>query len=146
MKQIKYIAILALATLLMGCANEYHSKFNDKWAFVAFEGNTFTVTDNKVSELKIPIYLSSETGLSSEVTVGVVAAETTAVADVHYVLTTKNFSFNATHNVDTVRIEILNIEDGFDSKVLKLDLVDISNTNLKTLTPREATITIREGK
>jgi hypothetical protein len=47
MKQIKYIAILVLGTLLMGCANEYHSKFSDKWAFVAFEGNTFAVTDNK---------------------------------------------------------------------------------------------------
>lgn len=154
MKLIKYIVIAVCAAMFVGCSDPYpHNRFSDDIAFVAFSKNdqrnySYTITENAANpEIKVPIYLSSESGLSATVTIGAVEEETTAISGRHYTIDETTFSFTKDHWIDTVRIRVIDNNDYEGDKVLMVKIQDIvSDSEIKTLAEDFITITIKDNE
>lgn len=105
MKKIILLLNIVVFSLLVACNPNEYATFNDKDAFVAFGGNSYSISEQG-GTLKIPVTLASVKGIQSTVTVK--AVDGTAKAGVDFNVKKGSLDFNADTRTAYVEIEIVN--------------------------------------
>lgn len=110
MKKILSLINVFAICLLVACNPNDHAKFNDKDAFAAFDGSSYSISERGGS-LKIPVTLASVKGLNATVTVK--GIDGTAKAGENYNITNSSLVFDATNRTAYVEVQIINKAEVF---------------------------------
>lgn len=128
MKKIFLLLNIFALSLLVACNPNEYATFNDKDAFVAFDGANYTVSENG-SSISIPVTLASLKGI--ETTVTVAGVDGTAAAGVNYNI--KNggkISFNKDTRTAYVEIEIIDLPGEYTGDLkFSLTFSDLGGVN-----------------
>ena len=147
MKRItKYIGLaLAVSAFAASCNKNAEPVFNDKDAFVAFNSQTLSVSEDYSKDgdnFKIPVTLASVKGI--ETTVKFEVTSLTAKAGVNFSLETSSgvLTFNAENR--TSYIEIKTLPDGIFTGDLQFRVEVFANEDVTTGSENICTVTIND--
>ncbi len=139
MKKIFLLLNVFALCLLAACNPNEYATFDDKDAFVAFDGASYSVKED-VGVVKVPVTLASVAGLEKNVTV--VAVDGTAKSGVDFNL--KNggvLSFNNQTRTAYVEIEVINRTGEYTGDLnLTLKFGDLGGVNAGTRSSVSVTI------
>ena len=139
MKKIFLLLNVFALCLLAACNPNEYATFDDKDAFVAFDGASYSVKED-VGVVKVPVTLASVAGLEKNVTV--VAVDGTAKSGVDFNL--KNggvLSFNNQTRTAYVEIEVINRAGEYTGDLnLTLKFGDLGGVNAGTRSSVSVTI------
>ena len=105
MKKIILLLNIFALCLLASCNPNKLAEFDDKDAFVAFNGANYNISEDGGS-IKIPVTLASAKGLDATVTVA--GVDGTAKAGVDFTVATSSLQFNASTRTAYVEVNIIN--------------------------------------
>ena len=127
MKIFKLTYGLMAATMLSlaSCNINDYPEFSDSDAFVAFTSATASIGEADGS-IEIPVMLTSLSGMSANVSVEVVADESTAVEGTDFTVETTSVSFTPEANTAYVKVNVKDNDEFTGTKTIKLKLGDTS--------------------
>lgn len=128
MKKIFLLLNIFALSLLVACNPNEYATFNDKDAFVAFDGANYSISEQGAS-ISIPVTLASLKGI--ETTVTVAGVDGTAAAGVNYNI--KNggkLSFNKDTRTAYVEVEIIDMPGIYTGDLkFQLTFTDLGGVN-----------------
>lgn len=127
MKKIILLLNIFALCLLASCNPNKLAEFDDKDAFVAFNGANYNISEDGGS-IKIPVTLASAKGLDATVTVA--GVDGTAKAGVDFSVATSSLQFNATERTAYVEVNIVNRPGEYTGDLsFQLKFADLGGVN-----------------
>ena len=129
MKRIKSIYALAVGILLLAsCTNDLPT-FNDKDAFIAFTSSSIMIGEDD-GELKIPVLLTSLSGISAAVEFEV-KTTSTAVQGTHFSIEGGNsLTFTKAEPTQYIHLKIIDNDEFGGNVIIQLELKEPGNIKL----------------
>lgn len=141
MKKIFLLLNIFALCLLAACNPNEYAVFDDKDAFVAFDGASYSISEQG-GTLSVPVTLASVKGIDATVTVS--GVDGTARSGVNYNI--KNggkITFNSTTRTAYVEIEIVDLAGEYTGDLsFKLEFSDLGSVNAGQ--KRTASVTIQD--
>lgn len=118
--------------------------FDDKYAFVAFDESSMTVSEDSKDVVRIPVSLASVKGLTASVSFTVNAESSTAKEGVSYELlsSTGVLSFDAENRTQYIEVQPIYYDEYTGDLKLVIDLV--GNENMPVSAESECTVTFSD--